>query len=238
MFRYAVRENTDFLLLNDMFPDNSQLENLTDFVSQHMKCTVHNVNQLIDLANPMLNLNINQAEILAVGGGGELVSKKLLKGTYCQKIEVRRKWQCDTYQIYIGETPTLTGSKVHVLDDVLASGETLFRVREILDPLHEKIFSSTVLVTSGNVSSKYRNGGGVIGYRKLSSVLLVESDSNADSYWYPAIYSMRHLLFNQDCDPRYLERISKKYFDGKLEAFRTIIEQIKSEHFVLNKSSS
>lgn len=226
MFDYAKTEKTDFLLLNDIITDATGLRELTDFISQYMSCAVYRIDELTDLLKPLIT---GSKEIIAIGEGGELVCKKLLAKREFKKLTMHRKWQDVNYEFHYSMSFGFLGSNdIQIIDDVVASGETLHMVRKILDPSHLRAFSATVLVTSGNFSSRYRTSdGGVHGYDNLVSALLVLSESEDNPYWHPAIYSMRHLLFKQKQDPQYLERISKRYFNGSINTLKKILESIK-----------
>lgn len=231
MFDYVKTEKTDFLLLNDIIPDQIGLGELTDFISQYMSCAVYRIDELTDLLKP---LAIDSKEIIAIGDGGDLVSRKLLTGREYKKLTIYRKWRDGNYDFHY-DIPfsSLGSSNVQIIDDVVASGETLSRVREILDPLQLRAFSATVLIAGGNFNNKYRTSdGGVYGYDSLVSALLVLSDSEDDPYWYPAIYSMRHLLFKQEQNPHYLERMSKRYFNGDSGPLERILDSMRNMSYL------
>lgn len=237
MLNYSKTVKTDFLLFNDIVPNEIDLGDLVDFIYQYMDCAMYTITELVSFFKPLL-IN-NSDEIIAIGNGGELVTKKLLdtnnmKYDY-KNFSIYRKWHDGDYEFqYDMPNGILIDNNIHVIDDVVASGETLSRAREILDPLHSRAFSATVLVAGGNLNSDYRKSdGGLSGYDRLTSALSVLSDSDDDPYWYPAIYSMRHLLFKKEHNPHYLERMSKRYFNGNSDSLEKILESIKNMYLNL-----
>jgi len=227
MFEYMKTEKTDFLLLNDMVLMETDLEDLIKFISHYMKCTVARTDELIELIQPMTMTY--SREVIGLGDGGELLGNRMLGKGRIKKLPMYREWKNGDYNLRCDPpTEPLAIGNVQIIDDVVASGESLYTARERLDPLHSRNFSGLILVSSGNFNSTFRSpDGGVVGYDKLTSALLVLGDSGSDPYWYPAIYSMRHLLFKQERDPQYLERVANRYFNGNTNSLKMMFKPLR-----------
>lgn len=112
------------------------------------------------------------------------------------------------------------GKKIMLIDDVVATGFTL-------NHIIEKIEASKGIVTMvavGIGSCHYTDNGRhpfILGnrlYEKHEHVL----SNKEEAYWYPAIYSIRHLLNEENGMVDLKEKMAKMYFDNDTEIIKVM----------------
>ena len=99
--------------------------------------------------------------------------------------------------------------KIILIEDVIATGETLFNVISEIEKRGGKIkIIIATIINEGsplvNKSFKYT----------LVSKKIKNNKWNKDPYWFPAIYSTRHLFYGDNEMKNFYKIFNEKYFNG------------------------
>ena len=161
------------------------------------------------------NINLKDYTIVTVGEGGKQVFKALNKDAL-EVIEIKwsRNWKSEISNEFITniETFNFKSKNIILIEDVIATGETLYNiifeikrkggnVKKIIcaiinesSPLIDKSFAETIVAAK------------------------IMSKDSENPFWYPAIYSTRHLFYGDEEMPKFYEVLNDKYFkDDKIE---------------------
>ena len=109
----------------------------------------------------------------------------------------------------------LCGKQIVIIEDVIASGETLRAVKNYLLERGAsiiKVFAAVISGASPMISNQFALN--ICVGAKLNACGLALKDDEFSAHWYPAIYSLRHLLYGEDENPDFYNTISNLYFDG------------------------
>lgn len=213
MLNYNEKIKVEFLILNDLnIPDVSPL---TDFISKYMDCVVYDIN---DLCKP-LKYNFNSKNVYAVGDGGKTVLGNINVKDF-DVIPIKRIWKDGKLLGFSNIENVKIKEESVLVDDVIGSGETFY----YLNSAGVSDIDAVSLIMNSNPSD-FKDENGVKGYKNTTCTLLVEGDGT-DSYWYPAVYSLRHILWKPKENPWYLRNISRQYFKNNLEGIKKAVNRL------------
>lgn len=213
-----IKEN--FIILDDnTYPNKKNINRIGEEISKYdYKVKILSINNLMEKVRNYLylkNINLKDYTIVTVGEGGKQVFKALNKDAL-EVIEIKwsRNWKSEISNEFITniETFNFKSKNIMLIEDVIATGETLYNiifeikrkggnVKKIIcaiinesSPLIDKSFAETIVATK-----------------------IISKDSE-NPFWYPAIYSTRHLFYGDEEMPKFYEVLNDKYFkDDKIE---------------------
>ena len=213
-----IKEN--FIILDDnTYPNKKNINRIGEEISKYdYKVKILSINNLMEKVRNYLylkNINLKDYTIVTVGEGGKQVFKALNKDAL-EVIEIKwsRNWKSEISNEFITniETFNFKSKNIILIEDVIATGETLYNiifeikrkggnVKKIIcaiinesSPLIDKSFAETIVAAK-----------------------IISKDSE-NPFWYPAIYSTRHLFYGDEEMPKFYEVLNDKYFkDDKIE---------------------
>lgn len=213
-----IKEN--FIILDDnTYPNKKNINRIGEEISKYdYKVKILSINNLMERVRNYLylkNINLKDYTIVTVGEGGRQVLKALNKDAL-EVIEIKwsRNWKSEISNEFITniETFNFKSKNIILIEDVIATGETLYNiifeikrkggnVKKIIcaiinesSPLIDKSFAETIVAAK-----------------------IISKDSE-NPFWYPAIYSTRHLFYGDEEMPKFYEVLNDKYFkDDKIE---------------------
>lgn len=213
-----VKEN--FIILDDnTYPNKESIYEIGEEISKYnYKIKILSINDLMKKIKNYLNLKkiyLKNYTIVTVGQGGKQVFKALNEDAL-EVIEINwsRNWKNEIANEFITDINNFNfeSKNIILIEDVIATGQTLYNiileikkkggnVKKIISaiinessPLIDKSFVETIVATK--IKSKY----------------------SEDPFWYPAIYSTRHLFYGDEEMPKFYEILNDKYFkDNKIE---------------------
>lgn len=171
------------------------------------------------------NISNNFDLIANIGMGGkelfapmkEYFVEKEVKDIICKRVWYSKtlvKIEDDINSYYF------QGKKVLLIDDVVATGHTLNNIIKKIENLNGIVSMIMIGLGSCNFLDK-ENYPIIIGkklYEKHKHIL-----SNIDgAYWYPGIYSIRHLLNEENGMANFKERIAEMYFENDAEVIKIL----------------
>ena len=223
MLKYVKRESVEFLLLLDM--PGIEYGALKDFVSRHMRFSVRTFKELSKMAASKLP----SERIYAIGTGGEEVMRYFPSRSF-DTIPLQRLWK-NEFNDYYSDLPCLNiTSPCCFVDDVVGSGKTLWFVKENISEQHAAAFC---LIYNNN-PSQYKDKNGILGYKETIASVIVDG-IRGEPYWFPAIYSVRHLLEKPKKNPNYISNMAKRYFAGDTEGLARVVSLISQSGEYLNE---
>lgn len=213
-----IKEN--FIILDDnTYPNKRDINRIGEEISKYdYKVKILSINNLMEKVRNYLylkNINLKDYTIVTVGEGGKQVFKALNKDAL-EVIEIKwsRNWKSEISNEFITniETFNFKSKNIILIEDVIATGETLYNiifeikrkggnVKKIIcaiinesSPLIDKSFAETIVAAK------------------------IMSKDSENPFWYPAIYSTRHLFYGDEEMPKFYEVLNDKYFkDDKIE---------------------
>ena len=213
-----IKEN--FIILDDnTYPNKKNINRIGEEISKYdYKVKILSINNLMEKVRNYLylkNINLKDYTIVTVGEGGKQVFKALNKDAL-EVIEIKwsRNWKSEISNEFITniETFNFKSKNIILIEDVIATGETLYNiifeikrkggnVKKIIcaiinesSPLIDKSFAQTIVAAK------------------------IMSKDSENPFWYPAIYSTRHLFYGDEEMPKFYEVLNDKYFkDDKIE---------------------
>lgn len=222
-----IKEN--FIILDDnTYPNKKNINRIGEEISKYdYKVKILSINNLMEKVRNYLylkNINLKDYTIVTVGEGGKQVFKALNKDAL-EVIEIKwsRNWKSEISNEFITniETFNFKSKNIILIEDVIATGETLYNiifeikrkggnVKKIIcaiinesSPLIDKSFAETIVAAK-----------------------IISKDSE-NPFWYPAIYSTRHLFYGDEEMPKFYEVLNDKYF--KDDIIEREIKKMRSE---------
>ena len=226
---YVCRHiSSNFLLFND-YCEITETQHLIVFLERYgyKPLDLH----IKELAAPLIHcLDRNQFDgrtLVAVGEGGKKMLRAMVDigllpaqvANIC--VKWNREWAISGGNDYETDIDVwnFSGARLILVEDVIASGETI------------EAFASAVEARGGSVESV------VCGLISSNSPLLadfrlkiysgasvgVTPDAKLDPFWFPAIYSYRHMYFGEIEMPDIYQKMANNYFQGNIDGLRTAI---------------
>lgn len=113
--------------------------------------------------------------------------------------------------------------KILLIEDVVASGKSLYIVKQEIERLGGQVIgviSGLINESSPIIKKSFVN--------ILSAKKLVSSDKSLDPFWFPPIYSLRHLIYGDEEMPEIYNEMNEHYFQGN-KAVENTIKEIRNE---------
>lgn len=108
------------------------------------------------------------------------------------------------------ENYSLINKRVIIIEDVIASGHTLWTLKNTLQKLGAEVIYviSALIQESSPIITK--------SFCPTYSGVMIEKAKNKslDPFWYPPIYSLRHLLHGDNEMPNFYQILNTKYFNN------------------------
>lgn len=153
--------------------------------------------------------------VILIGNGGKLLFHELEKIIEIKNIDIvsfmfQKKWSKEEKNAVIGNN--IAGKNILLLDDVVATGDTIREVVSEIDRNEGNIKGIVVGVMSENY--KEIDKISIIGYKLCNKE---KGNSKDNPFWFPPIYSIRHILNNENGMPYFAETFADKYFNGDIK---------------------
>lgn len=227
--KVLVEKKADFFILGDVNINEESEKNkekalmILDYIRSSKK-----VLEIIDFSEIAMIIKDDIVKIIKdgkinciilVGNGGKLLFMELDKIIKIKSIEkvsfmIQKRWNGADKQII---ESNINGKNILLLDDVLATGET---IRNALIEIEKKggIVKGIVV---GVMSENYKGSEpiSVAGYKLCDKGSVKKS---IEPFWFPPIYSIRHLLNKENEMPNFAEIFAEKYFDGDMKVIKMI----------------
>lgn len=214
------KTNKNFIILDDnTYCNKEDIDKIGDQISKydyHVKIVT--INYLMkEISNYLYlkNIDLKNYTIVAVGEGGKRAFEALNKEAL-EVIEVKwsRNWKSGVSNEFITniEKFDFNSKNIIIIEDVIATGETLFNIISEIQKRGgtvKKIICAIISASSPLIDKSFK---------ETIVAMKILSDNNKDPFWYPAIYSTRHLFYGDEEMPRFYEILNEKYFgDKKIE---------------------
>ena len=167
--------------------------------------------------------------IVTIGMGGKQVynsikNESLFMGKNVYLVKWNRKWENDKSLGFDTNIDCFDfeNKSVVLLEDVIASGNTLFTIMKEIENMGgdvEWIYSSLIQESSPIINNSFCN--------TLAAVVIKSPENkNLDPFWYPPIYSLRHLLYGDIEMENFYNILNEKYFNNE-KVVETYIKKIR-----------
>ena len=208
---------SDFIILDD----KSYLIDLSEIIEK-ISSYGYNV-QVIDGGKEVDRI-INQIDfdydmVVLAGDGGKNIFKQLNQSLFdCKEIIPlvwHRVWDNDKslgFETDIDKY-SFKNKKILIVEDVIASGNTLFTMKSSIEEMGGEVVGIVAAIIQQ--CSPIAKESFV---KTLSAIRILDQEGSKDPFWFPAIYSTRHLLFGDEEMPKFFDLLNEKYFgDDKIE---------------------
>ena len=118
----------------------------------------------------------------------------------------------------------LTNKKILIMEDVIASGNTLINLINDIEKRNGQVVgicASLIQETSPLIKMSIKPT--IVGV-KINKT----SDTSLDPFWYPPIYSLRHLLWGDKEMPLFYQILNAKYFQNNND-IETLIKKVRKD---------
>ena len=222
-----IKEN--FIILDDnTYPNKKNINRIGEEISKYdYKVKILSINNLMEKVRNYLylkNINLKDYTIVTVGEGGKQVFKALNKDAL-EVIEIKwsRNWKSEISNEFITniEAFNFKSKNIILIEDVIATGETLYNI--IFEIKRKGGNVKKIICAIINESSPLID-------KSLAETIVAAKIISKDSenpFWYPAIYSTRHLFYGDEEMPKFYEVLNDKYF--KEDKIEKEIKRIRSE---------
>lgn len=210
----------NFIILDDnTYLNKKNINRIGEEISKYdYKVKILSTNNLMKKVRNYLylkNINLKDYTIVTVGEGGKQVFKALNKDAL-EVIEIKwsRNWKSEISNEFITniEDFNFKSKNIILIEDVIATGATIYNI--ILE----------IKRKGGNVKKiicAIINEGSPLIDKSFAETIVAAKIISKDSenpFWYPAIYSTRHLFYGDEEMPKFYEVLNNKYFkDDKIE---------------------
>ena len=161
--------------------------------------------------------NIDFDTIVTMGTGGKQLFKKVKKFTLFKDksviyLEWHREWENDKSLGFATNINDFDweNKKVIIMEDVIASGNSLLHLENQLRQRNAKVVAIIGAIIQ-ETSPLIKNS---IAPTYISVKINKPNDEKLDPFWYPPIYSLRHLLYGDKEMPKFYELLNEKYFNN------------------------
>ena len=114
----------------------------------------------------------------------------------------------------------IRNERIIIFEDVIASGETILNINSFLKKNNNKIISIITCLmqeTSPMYSNSFCNT--IVG-----NVINKSTSTELDPFWYPPIYSLRHLLYGDIEMSKFYKNLNERYFNNEKSVEKLIKE--------------
>lgn len=211
-----------YIFKDDNFKVNDQ--KLISYIKQYYNVVVDDLKYC---AEDLKNEIYDNDYYLCVGEGGKnfykqlnlvhpIKNKKFMCWHRTWKGEIEDGIATDIDEIDFPE------KKVVLIEDVIASGTTILEIIEKLAQKGVIVKKVITAIISGN-SKLLENSPIDIKYARI-----IGSKNSLNPFWFPAIYSYRHIFFGDNEMPSIYEIMDEKYFKNE-HKIKKIIEEARNE---------
>lgn len=212
--------NDNFIILDDKsYIINKEFENITNAIKKYnYNVKIIDINYASSILLQYLKKkNIIFDTVVLVGTGGKNTFSPIKNDTFFDRKEIielqwHRKWNNSKslgFETNINNFD-FKDKKIMLFEDVIASGSTIFTLKNLIEKNGGKVIGiSSILIqeTSPLINKSFCN--------TYSSIMINKpEDINLDPFWYPPIYSLRHLLHGDDEMPNIYDELNKHYFNN------------------------
>lgn len=212
------RIECDFYIFNDGI-NNVHNAEVIKYISSKYRTVVDNLNNCAKIIANEIDEN---KKYLCVGEGGKKFCKALSRYKNFKNVELliwHRLWSGDKeIGIETNIDNIAVPNEVVLIEDVIASGETINKITAALYKKGCIVKEVVSAVVSGN--SKLLNESQI----NLKYAKIIGTSNNKDPFWFPAIYSYRHLFFGDAEMPDIYSIMEDKYFHGSKKLQQIILK--------------
>lgn len=219
--------NNNFIILDDKtFTIDNNFQKVKELIeSYNYKVDVIDIKKTAEVIVNFLKKRINEFDtIICAGTGGKqlynsIEDKSLFKEKEVVYLEWHRTWDNEQslgFETNIDEF-SYQDKRIIILEDVIASGNTLYTMMKEIEDRGGKvveIYSAMIQESSPIIKKSFMNIFSVVKIKKPENPSL-------DPFWYPPIYSLRHLYDGDSEMENFYQILNDKYFNGedKVERF-------------------
>lgn len=183
------------------------------------------VNDLYQMLKPLYTKNEFDM-VVSLGGGGQIfgkILKEINPDMNIRNMTISRKWTgIEDDFVHEMISSDLYNKNIVLIDDVVVSGSTFRKARELLC---EKYNCNIIGCYAGVANEGFLEGNYKDNYVAARIISGRIKNSNLNSFWYPAIYSFRHLV-NQENGMKDFARTFVSTYFGCDEDIEDLINQI------------
>ena len=209
--------NENFIILDDnTYCKKEDINKIGNQISKYnYRVKIVTINHLMEKIKSYLylkNINLKDYTIVTVGEGGKRAFEALnQKASEVIEVKWSRNWNSEISNEFITniEKFNFKLKKIIIIEDVIATGETLFNIISEIQKMGgdvKKIICAIISESSPLIDKSFK---------ETIVAMKILSDDNQDPFWYPAIYSTRHLFYGDAEMPKFYEILNEKYFGNK-----------------------
>ena len=217
---HLLENSNNFIILDDKTIEiDENVKKIFSLIESYgYKLDIVDIEQMAEIIiKRVKESNIVFDSVITVGTGGlqlykSIKNNPLLKDKNIYNIKWNRLWQKDKslgFETDL-EKYKISNKTILLLEDVIASGNTLWTLKEELESSNNKIqmvACALIQESSSLLRKSFSN--------TFSSMMICKpSNEKLDPFWYPPIYSLRHLFYGDEEMEQFYETLNEKYFNN------------------------
>lgn len=225
-----MSKKSDFFILDD----NVMASNISAFEEYLSQKKINYLNiSLMEISNLVGQRLFSEVKlpkfdiVVGLGTGGTVMLNMLENyGVFNNISKCRLRWShvWDESEV-IGYSSDIykydwNNKKILIVEDVVATGETIITAAKEFEKMGGKVTGVISAIISGLSPFSEKTFIPLVAGLKAQSNKGLDEDVNP--YWFPAIYSIRHLLYGDKEMPNFYEKLSSTYFSGDKDFFLAI----------------
>ena len=176
----------------------------------------------------VMKQNLDFDTILTAGEGGKqfFIGMRNFANKNVIYLKWHRIWNKDKSLGFESDIDNydLTNKKILIMEDAIASGNTLINLINDIEKRNGQVVgicASLIQETSPLIKMSIKPT--IVGV-KINKT----SDTSLDPFWYPPIYSLRHLLWGDEEMPLFYQTLNAKYFQNNND-IETLIKKVRKD---------
>lgn len=222
--------NSFFILDDNTKIDSSKLNRIIDEIQLYGYKV--NIVTMTEIANKVIKFLENSLidefdTIVLLGEGGSrffalFKDCSIFKDKKIVNLKWSRSWSGDSanfFETNIDEFD-INNERIVIFEDVIASGETIMNIKDYLENNGNQIMlliTCLMQETSPMANNNFCNT--IVG-----NLINKSTSSDLDPFWYPPIYSLRHLIYGDEEMSKFYDSLSKRYFKSEKSIEKLIKE--------------
>ena len=222
--------NSFFILDDNTQIESSKLDKIKDkiqlFGFQVKVITMEEISKMV--INFLSKNLIDEFDtIILLGTGGSrffnfFENHMIFKDKKIIKLKWSRSWignNSNYFETNIDEF-NISEERIIIFEDVVASGETVLNINKYLEKNDNKIVMLITCLMQETSPMNNKNFCKTI----VGNVINRSNSLDLDPFWYPPIYSLRHLIYGDEEMSNFYESLNSRYFNGKKDVENLIKE--------------